>query len=175
MIRQHVIDDFCTRLRETNAIMNALWEAVFAVVVICAFLASVRIAFVGLEHMPTNPWLAFISHDCWSLTLIVSLPWLIGAFARHEVSPLPWVAFSKAAGRHGPLDGVFTLLSVLTVELWLLWIPAHSYIVNRPGLDRRTATLARCLNLVIGLLLLTPQNPVYKILELFPGRDADDY
>lgn len=155
--------------------MNTLWQCLFAVVIVCTFLASIRIAVVGLGHLPKNQWIAFITHDNWAFTLLIFIPWFAGSFARHEDSALPWVAFSKATARHGIVDGLSALLLVLIVDLWLLWIPAHSYIRNRPELDRRTIYLARCLNLAVGLLLLTPQNPIYKLLELLPISDPNNY
>jgi hypothetical protein len=155
--------------------MNMLWQALIAIMVVCAFLASMRIAVVGLNHLPSSPWLSFITHDRWAASLFILLPSFVGSFARREVSSLPWAAFSKAAARHGPVDGLITALLVLSVELWLLWIPAHSYVINHPDLDRRARILARCLNLAVGLLLLTPQNPVYKLIELMPAHDPDDY
>lgn len=155
--------------------MHTFWQALFAVVIACTFLASIRIAIVGLGHSPANPWLAFITHDRWAATLFILVPWFAGAFARREVSALPWVAFMKVAARHGIVDGLHSIFLVLIVELWLLWIPAHSYIRNRPGIDRRTVYLARCLNLAVGLLLLTPQNPIYKLIGLLPPHDPYDY
>ena len=151
-----------------NTISNALdvvLQGVVSVALVCTFLASLRIAISGLGHVPENVAVAFFTHDLWAVSVFLLLPMSVGQFARHELSPLPWLAFSRAAARHGIVDGIFSLLDVLTVVLWLLWIPAHSYVLNRPGLDRRTALLARSLNLAFGLLLLTPHNPVYKILD----------
>jgi len=146
--------------------MHDLWQAILWIIVLCAFLASVRVAFEGLDHRPANPFAASVTHDGWCLTLLVFGPWFIGSFARREVSSLPWRALSDETARHGLADGLITVLIVITVELWLLWVPAHSYVRNHPQLDRGKAVLARCLNLSVGLLLLTPDNPVYKLFEM---------
>jgi hypothetical protein len=132
-------------------------QVLLAAVLICTFLASLRIALVGLGHPPDRRALGFLTNDYWCLSLFIFLPWHAGSFARGETSPLPWVAYVESAARHGTADGLFAAVTVLIVEMWLLWIPAHSYIRNRPGLDQRTIILVRCLNLAIGLLLLTPQ------------------
>jgi hypothetical protein len=155
--------------------MHALWQAIVVILVACTFLASVRIAVVGLNHVPTNSFWAFLTHDRWALTLFVFLPWYMGGLARREISALPWAEFSNALTRHGFIDALAALLIVITVELWFLWIPAHSYVLNRPQLDRRTAILARCLNLTVGLLLLTPQNPIYTLLALFQTGGPNEY
>lgn len=159
--------------------MDVFWETlwvIFAtVLIVCSFLASVRVAVVGLDHLPENPFLSVVSHDNWALTLLLFIPMAVGGFARGTLSPLPWKAFSEAAARHGFPNGVFTLLMVVLVELWLLWIPARSYVVNHPELDRRTVYLVHSLNVAIGLLLLTPQNPIYKLIDSLPRGDSDYY
>src|SRR5260370_10491906 len=155
--------------------MDMLWFALFAIVLACTLAASIRLAFVGLGHLPTSPIMRFLTNDYWVATLLVVVPMYAGGFARREDSPLPWRAFSNAAARNGILDGLSVLVIVLIVELWLLFIPAQSYILNRPELDRRTIILVRCLNLAIGLLLLTPQNPIYELLMLLPKSDSDSY
>ena len=114
--------------------------------------------------MPAIRSIRLASHDFWILSLIVFLPWHLGAFARQEISPIPWIAFSEAYARHGLIDGIFSLVIVVVIDMWLLFIPAHSYIVNRPDLDGRTVVIARLLNLATGLLLMTPGNPLYSIL-----------
>lgn len=98
----------------------------------------------------------------------------MGEFARRELSPLPWVAFANALTRHGLGDALFQLMSVLLFELWALWIPGHLYVRSRPTLDKRTVLLARSLNLAVGLLLLTPGNPIYGLIELLPSWHPDE-
>jgi hypothetical protein len=148
--------------------MDSVLEALIGVAIACTFLASARIAVVGVGNLPETRWFAFIAHDRWAVCLVLLLPSLLGEFARGEVSALPWAAFSHAAARHGVLDGLWTAISVISVELWLLWIPAHSYVLKRPELDRRTVALARSLNLAVGLLLLTPENPIYRLIDVLP-------
>jgi hypothetical protein len=144
--------------------METLFDVLFAAAVGCTLLATLRIAVVGLGHMPANPVARVVSHDYWAAMLIMLLPWLVGGFARREISALPWVEFTNAHATHGIVDGILSVAMVLVVDLWLLWVPAHSYVTNRPDLDKRTATMARGLNLAVGLLLLTPHNPLYWLL-----------
>ena len=155
--------------------MNLLLEIAVAAVVGSTFLATLRVAVVGLKHLPNNRAARLISHDGWGAILILLLPWLLGAFARREVSPLPWIAFSSSYASHGVSDAIFMSLIVLVVDLWVLWIPAHSYVTNSPGLDRGTALLARLLNLAVGLLLMTPDNPIYGLLTLLPHTTSGGF
>ena len=99
----------------------------------------------------------------------------LGEFARREASVLPWVAFMGSYRRHGLEDGIVSALMVTTVELWILYIPAKLYVEHRPELDPTAATMARWLNLAVGLLLLTPGNPIYWIVSHIPSPDPDEY
>lgn len=153
--------------------MDALFEAIAAllmgVVVPCTLFASIRLAIYGGPSHSANRILHLISRDEWCISLLFLLPMLVGDFARGETSPLPWVAFTIASARHGFIDGLLGFVLVLVAELWLLWIPAHLYVTNRPSLERRTVVFARCLNLAVGLLLLTPHNPIYALIASFPS------
>jgi hypothetical protein len=154
--------------------VDELWQLIFAVVVGCTFLSTLRVSVFGWGRMPTNPIARAISHDGWNAMLFIFIPWFLGSFARREVSPLPWVAFSEANARHGMADGIFWLAIVVVVDLWLLWIPAHCYAIDRPEVDKRIVVMARLLNLAIGLLIVTPDNPIYKIIGLIPSPDPND-
>ena len=131
--------------------MNIVWTVVVATVVSCTLLASLRLAVKGFGHMPTGRNIRLASHDLWTLSLIVFLPWHLGAFARREISPIPCAAFLDAYARHGLIDGTFSLAIVGIIDMWLLFIPAHSYCINRPDLDRRTVVIARLLSLNLYL------------------------
>ena len=147
--------------------MSLLWNALLTVLLACTLMTSIRVAVVGFQHLPARPIWRVITHDYWAASLFVILPGIVGDFARRDISPLPWTAFAVSARRHGVLDGIYAITLVLIAELWLLWIPAQSYIQNRPALDQRTVFLLRSLNLAVGLLLLTPWNPVYSFLDIF--------
>lgn len=144
-----------------------VWEMLFTVAILCVLSSSVRIAIVGLGHLPTNQLLRLFTHDAWNFSFVLLMPMLLGQFARQELSPIPWLAYSSSAARHGPIDGVTEAALVIGIELWLFWIPAHSFIRLHPELDKRTKSLARALNLTIGLLLVTPNNPVYMLIGVF--------
>jgi len=103
------------------------------------------------------------------LILIAIVGMAVGEFYRNEISLLPWRAFIFVSKMHGFNNGIFAACSVLIADLWLLWIPANMWINNRPDLDKQKRYLARVINLLIGLLLMTASNPVIKFLSAFSG------
>jgi hypothetical protein len=52
--------------------------AIRLVIPVCAFSSSVRIAIVGLGHMPNNRFARVVTHDGWSVVPIILLPWVAG-------------------------------------------------------------------------------------------------
>lgn len=145
--------------------MDWVWEAGFAAVVACTLAASSRIAVVGLGRQPRSPALRLVSGDLWAIALFIFGPWVIGAFARWELSPLPWVTFSYFRASNGLLDGLIQAAIILLVDLWLVWIPGHVYVTRRTDLDRRTVVLVRSLNAAVGFMLMSPHNPFYRLIE----------
>jgi len=73
---------------------------------------------------------------------------------------------------HGFNNGIFAACSVLIADLWLLWIPANMWINNRPHLNKQKRYIARVINLLIGLLLMTASNPAIKFLDSFLGGEV---
>lgn len=128
-------------------------------------LSTLRIAVAGLDQMPANQAAQIISHDLWSIgAALLLVPWHIGGFARGEISALPWIEFSIAARRHGMLDGIFSAVVVFVADLWLFWVPARIYIGKQSDSDGRVIFLTIALNLAIGLILVTSDNPLYGLL-----------
>ena len=144
-----------------------VWEILFGAAILCILSSSIRIAIVGLGHLPANDLLRLATHDGWNFSFLLLMPMLLGEFARQELSPMPWLAYASSSARHGLIDGLTEAALVISVELWLFWIPAHSFVRLHPEVDKRTKVLARALNLTIGLLLVTPNNPVYMLIGLF--------
>ena len=147
--------------------METFWQFIFGLAILCVFSSSVRVALVGLGHPPANSLLLAATHDGWNLSLILFMPMLLGEFARQEMSPMPWAAYAMSAARHGPIDGLTGAALVIIVELWIFWNPAQTYIKRHHNIDHRIIILARALNISIGLLLVTPNNPIYMFISLF--------
>jgi hypothetical protein len=139
--------------------------AIYAAAIGCLS-ASIRMAIRGCEEHPKSIPLRLLTHPGWCFLLLAALPHLAGAFARCETSPIPWETFSMECSRHGFLNGLFAVIEVLTVDLWLFWIPAHLWIMGSKNGDRGKRIMARVINVLVGMLILTPANPVYRLLGM---------
>ena len=130
--------------------------------------ASIRMAIKGcaVEVAPKSVSLNVLTHPGWCLCLLVTFPLLAGQFARCEVSPIPWQAFSMEYSQHGLLSGFLALVVVITVDLWLFWIPSHFWITGGKNRDRTKRLMARIINILVGLLIVSAANPVYKLIEM---------
>lgn len=106
------------------------------------------------------------------LLLIAVVGIFVVEFYRSEISPLPWKTFISVSKMHGFNNGIFAARSVLTADLWLLWIPANMWINNRPHYDKQKRYIARVLNLLIGLIVMAASNPIIKFLSAFSGGNG---
>lgn len=100
-----------------------------------------------------------------ALGILGLLPMELGAIARGEHSALPWRAYAAAAARHGPANGVFALISHLTWCIWAFVLPGHIYangVWSKTGIRPASPYV---INVVIGLLLSTPWNPIYRLID----------
>jgi hypothetical protein len=127
----------------------------------------------SLHESPRSGMGRFLFSQFWLLGLLVLLPSSLGEFARHEVSPLPWRACWVAFERHGFIDAIFELVSVGLVDLWIFVVPARLYCQAVTGISNRERVLAYLFNFSVGLLLVTPANPIYRLLGVFHPESGD--
>jgi hypothetical protein len=129
------------------------------------------------------------------LVFIVFVAGTTGEFGRGWTSSLPWKAFITTKERHGIFEGIFSACQVFLVDLWLLWIPANMWINHQKkklekengklrliedenyklyqkgyisalyDTNKRRIFTARTINFFVGLLLMTPHNPIYYFSE----------
>jgi hypothetical protein len=147
---------------------------IYCLIIACTFFASFRFAFGESRKRSAKPVIAFFSHEKWLYSLVLILPIYVGQFARGEISINPWAAFLYGFRKHNFVEGAYYLIIVIIIELWMLWIPGRLYLQNCDNLDKRTKILVRCLNLAVGLLLLTPHNPIYNFIDHFPKESTYD-
>ncbi len=145
--------------------MDKILYLLLMFVITIVLIASLRYTLEGFVVMPQNHIFRALMHPGWFVFLIIILPMHMGEFARSEASPLPWVQFSTLMFRHGLADAFIGTAMVLITDLWLFWIPANLLVMYHPDMDRHKHIMARAINFLTGLLLATPANPIYKIIE----------
>jgi hypothetical protein len=162
-----------------------LWGIIIWVVLICTLLATIRMGFVGLDRPSNYSIVNILSSEKWCMSLFLILPATAIDYGTNRLSPLPWTAFTAAAARHGVADGILSSLEVCITDLWLLWVPAQMYARDLTlkmynfelkelepekvrSLIHRQGILIRIINVLVGLLLMTPNNPMIALIKLLP-------
>ena len=136
-------------------------------ILVLTLAASIRMGLEGYFKFPESKHWDILTSRNWSYALFVLLPGPVIAFARGEISPFPWVAFREEYWLHGLFSGLFAASNILLVDLWIFWIPANIWINKQYDLENNQKTMAHLINLLGGLLLVTFDNPVYKLISLF--------
>jgi len=149
-----------------NYLLN-LWDIVTWVVMPFTLLATIRLSLQGMVKFPGRGIVRVLFHEGWCISIIAVIPWHISAFARGELSPIPWQVFSDISAKHGAAEGCIAVLIVCIVDLWLLWTPAQMYAHRVHPSDKNTVKFVRIINGLAGLLLLTPNNPFFNLVQLF--------
>ena len=80
------------------------------------------------------------------------------------MSPFPWDQFLSQEQRHGFWDATLSVLSLLTFYLWAFLIPAHIYATAVAKKKERRPWYPYVINILIGLLLSTPHNPLSYLI-----------
>lgn len=149
-----------------NYLLN-LWDIGTWVVMPFTFLATIRLSLRGMAVFPDRGIVRILSHEGWCIFIITVIPWHISAFSRGVLSPVPWKVFSDISAIHGAAEGCIAMLIVCIVDMWLLWTPAQMYAHRIRPSDKHTVKFVRIINILAGLLLLTPNNPFFHLLQLF--------
>jgi hypothetical protein len=149
----------------------------------CTLLATIRLLLLGTSSFPNHIIINFLSSKNWCFFLFIILPYAVGGFGYNELSPLPWRAFTDADGF---AEGVSDFLQVCIADLWLLLVPAHIYAnrlmynndlskdeIHLEKLEKEKVRLVRIINVLVGLLLMTPNNPLSKLVDfIFQGEPS---
>ena len=101
------------------------------------------------------------------IAVLVVIPLEIGAIAREETSAFPWNVWLHELNRSGYMSAMFGVFINLVFLLWAFLIPGHLYansVVKRGG---ARPVHAYVINILVGLILCTPSNPIYGTLYLF--------
>jgi hypothetical protein len=146
---------------------------VLFVAVPCTLIATLKLSLEGWIEFPENRIFEVVSNPHWLFSLLIFLPWMLGAFARGETSPWPWVAFYDDYNKHGFWSAAGLASNITIVDLWLFWTPAQLYNAEHlkdPLIQRR---LVRLVNFLIGLLLITKGNIFYSLLDSIHPSEPD--
>lgn len=139
---------------------------VFLILALCTFGATVRLSIP--QAIDTKVFqdgvLRYVTHPGWCVALLVFAPLVIGEFAREQASPLPWVAFAEEYGDHGLINGLLSLVMVTTIDLWIFWTIGQITLNDHSDPDKTTKWAVRAANFLLGLVLVTPQNPILQII-----------
>ena len=108
------------------------------------------------------------------IMLFVTIPVIGGQLARGEMSPFPWDQFISEQRRHGFWDATLSVLMLLTFHLWAFLIPARMYTTIVAEKKGRSPWYPYVINILVGLLLSTPHNPLYSLIKI-GGPAGGDY
>jgi hypothetical protein len=151
--------------------MSSFWGYLVILPFLHFIVVTVYIAFDGFIRLPKHNELLNIKNDVFWGALIFELVMfvapMLGAFGTGEMSALPWKAFVHSKTGDSIVAGVFYFCWTACADLWLLWIPAHRWIRNHSELQKQTRYMARVINVLAGLLLLTEHNPVLALFGVF--------
>jgi len=142
-----------------------LWELMSWVVIPFTLLATIRLSLQGILKFPGHMIVKILFNEGWCLSIITFIPWHISAFAREQISPFPWHVYSESSAIHGVAEGILAMLIVCIVDMWLLWTPAQMYAYKTRPSEKEKVKFVRIINVLAGLLLLTPNNPVFNLVK----------
>jgi hypothetical protein len=124
-----------------------------AIVLAFTFLTTLRYSIAGTLSTP-NPVLRFVTNPNWLYALVISGPFMLGAYYHDAISPWPPAAFATASQKWGIWGGVSAAIAAATADIWLLWATATTFRRFSPPHDKRMIKYYYLVNLVIGGYLM---------------------
>lgn len=100
------------------------------------------------------------------VALFVIIPWQLGAVARVETSAIPWEVWELESRRHGNLNGMLAVIINVVFLLWVFLLPGHLFANSLLKKKGTRPAYPYVINILTGIILCIPANPVYKILRL---------
>ena len=99
------------------------------------------------------------------VSLIIIVPWQLGAIGRAEISALPREVWRQESLRHGIMNGLLAVVINLILLLWILILPGHFYAGLVREKSGKPPIYPYVMNVLTGLLLCTRANPIYRLLD----------
>ena len=143
---------------------DLIWLFIAYILTTLGFISSLRLSFLGYKKTGYE-LIDLVTHrNLGYFYFFIFVPvYSIAGFGSGEVSPFPWIEFMESYTKFGLMDGMLSFVLVLITDLWLFWIPGNLEIKSTPEISKRYKVMIRFFNISVGLLLITPNNPIYKI------------
>jgi hypothetical protein len=138
---------------------------------------------------PKSAFVRILTAEWWVILAIFVVAAAAGSFARSEWSVLPWSGFVLRMHSYGVLEAIDTAIVVAIADVWLfcgvaVFLERQEYqrlkregegrddnqqwLMQELAIWRAKRKYYLIINVLAGLLLTTPQNPVYRLLDRLP-------
>jgi hypothetical protein len=124
-----------------------------AAILFFTFLTTLRFSFSGHFHA-RDPISRIVTNPAWLYPLILSGPYMLGAYYHGAISPWPPQAFAIVSAQSGFWAGVATAIAAATADVWLLWATATTFRRFSPPHDARVVKYYYVANLAVGGYLM---------------------
>jgi len=95
---------------------------------ILTLLSTLKLTLTGTLTVGPNRRKFILFQPVWLWFLVPMLPFVVGSYLDGSLSPLPWIAYARAAAQHGPWGGVLAGVATTTVDLWISWTTATAFL-----------------------------------------------
>jgi cytochrome bd-type quinol oxidase subunit 1 len=170
--------------------LDILWKILVSFIFFSCFFTTIRTSFSRFfpELESKNKYWIMISHENWLILVLVLVVMKIGEYGRGETSYVPWEVYESVKYRtQDEYDSLIESLWVLMTDIVILFgcseylikekmkeIQKQDLEVVRDHLKSKLEERKKfyyLLNFVMGLLLMTEHNLLYKLLESLPKVD----
>ncbi len=124
-----------------------------AVVLFFTLLTTLRFSFTGTLKA-SDPVSLVVTSPVWLYALVISGPYMLGAFYHGTISPWPPAAYEAVSLRAGMWAGLSAAIAAATADVWLLWATATTFRKFSPPDDSRMIKYYYLVNLAVGGYLM---------------------
>ncbi|MFC6634360.1 hypothetical protein [Microbulbifer taiwanensis] len=119
-----------------SALLELYWPTIILALSVLMLFTTTRLAFANdIGRVPSNFLLRFLTSWVWATPLTLLGATVVGYFLSGELSPWPFETYRLLIDRSvAPEAAAAVALAVVSVDVWLLWMPAKIYLWTRPDL-----------------------------------------
>ena len=147
------------------SIIDSIWLVFIWGLVSATLVATLAQSIPWPPASEKHPVLVFLVHPGWLFPVLFFAVWHLGAYARGEMSPLPWHECADELRLHGWSSAVLATMTVSTVSLWSFWTAANLWWLHHPDMDRSKRIMAHVINAFFGLVVTQIDNPIYRLIN----------